>query len=236
MSFQPTPKQSLFLWNMITAESDEVRSPQMSKAKPQLNATKERKPLIDHGFIEAEKRGRGSFLTLTDKAWAWAAENSDVELMKSNSAIGAQALQGLLRRLLPFLADNDLPLASLFAVRSEPVVDEAVPAEAVPDESDPVSQGGTSANGASVSVHEQIEAACLALANGAKKTRVRLAALRHRLPKITRAALDEALLALSDEERIVLYREDNTPALTDEDHRAALIVGDSPRHLVLLED
>lgn len=56
-----------------------------------------------------------------------------------------------------------------------------------------------------------------------------------RLDSIERSAL-KALLTLQDQGRLVPYRDDNTASLTDADHRAAIIVGEAPRHLVLLEE
>jgi hypothetical protein len=81
----------------------------------------------------------------------------------------------------------------------------------------------------------QIETACVSLGGGARKARVRLSALREALPSISRQQMDTALVALQRQQRVVLYRDDNTRSLTAEDHAAALTVGDSPRHLIYLE-
>ena len=59
--------------------------------------------------------------------------------------------------------------------------------------------------------------------------------LRARLSDVARDDMDRALLALQREKKLVLYREDNSAALRSEDHQAALLVGNQPRHLVLLE-
>lgn len=80
-----------------------------------------------------------------------------------------------------------------------------------------------------------IEAALLVLAKGKRQVRVGLAELRERLPLIERAALDTSLIQGQRDGLWLLYREDNSAALTPADHEAALIVGGFPRHLVLLE-
>ena len=82
---------------------------------------------------------------------------------------------------------------------------------------------------------ERIEQACLLLTQGARQTRVTLRDLRARLSDVARDDMDRALLALQREKKLVLYREDNSAALRSEDHQAALLVGNQPRHLVLLE-
>ncbi len=113
MNNDPNPNQALFLWKMLAAESLAAREPTLSTALPKINIITERTPLIDNGYLTQEKRGATTYLSLTDKAWAWAEASFDVKLPSDDPA--AQALQGLLRRLLPFLRQQELPLASLFA-------------------------------------------------------------------------------------------------------------------------
>lgn len=235
MNRDVSPKQALFLWKMITAETPELREPKAGSATPRLDPKKERQPLIDKGYLNTDKRGPATHLVLTDKAWAWAAGNVDVELMKSNSKVGAEALQGLLRRLLPYLQRNELQLSSLFAtlpenaegehgstISSPPVALEGRPTPGAPRETD-------------VQLGKTVEQACLRLTGGQRQQRVRLARLRELLPQVPRQVLDATLLALQDAGRAVLYRDDNTSGLTAVDHEAALYVGDAPRHLVYLE-
>ena len=215
MTFKPSPQQALLLWTMITAETLEGREPLQSKTQPELKAP-ERQELVKAGLVALEQRPRGAkALVLTDRAWAWAANAVDIELMESK--FGSVALRGLLRRLLPYLQRNDLPLAAIFATNTEaPRPPPALPLVTAP-------------------LATQIESACLSLADGARKTRVRLSALRRVLSAVDRNTLDHALLTLQDKGRLHLYREDNSAALTEDDHSAAILVGDAPRHLVLLE-
>ena len=228
MSFEPDPKQALLLWNMITGATPEDRRPMLSKTKPDIDA-KRKAALVRHGFLlqtpgKTKGGARASFLDLTDAAWEWASHARDIELMSSKLA--TPALQGLLRRLIPFLEQHDLALAELFR-------DGASGADEAP--ADPVVPATTAILGAGDSIGARVEQACLSLASGVKKSRVRLSALRSALSAIPRQQLDRALIELQREHRLVLYREDNTPSLTAEDHAAALLVGDSPRHLVYLE-
>jgi hypothetical protein len=248
---------------MISGKTEDERTPMQSKTRPELSPV-ERKPLVDHGFITLERSGGGQRLVLADRAWAWAADAIDVEILKSRSTVGAEALEALLQRLLPFLKRRNLQLADLFPVLpgTVKVVDEArnakprrSRAKAEPAQSNerararrakskaPKGKARVSTPEAAPSdelagfraLPARIEEACLFLAGGSRKTRVRLSALRQALGSIERDALDDALLKLQDEGRLVLYRDDNTSALTDDDHRAALTVGGAPRHLVYLE-
>lgn len=200
-----SPKQALFLWKMITAQTPEDREPKQGNATPKLDAKSERQPLLDQGYLSLEKRGAAGHLVLTDKAWAWAEKTHDVELMQSNSKVGALALQGLLHQLLPFLREHGLPLASMFSPRQNP------------------------------SLASRVEEVCLQLTGGQRKQRVRLSALRQALLDVPRHALDQTLLDLQDAGRAVLYRDDNSAGLKEADHEAALLVGGSPRHIIYLE-
>jgi hypothetical protein len=219
---------------MITGGTPEERRPMMSKTRPDLEPL-ERKALVNHGFLSVVP-GKGKsgapakFLELTDTAWEWASHARDVELMSSKFA--TPALQGLLRRLIPFLEQHELALADLFRDANADANADADRAATPKALRAPAAPAATPTN---ASIGARVEQACLSLAGGAKKSRVRLSALRKALPAIPRKQLDTALLELQREQRLVLYREDNTPALTPEDHAAALLVGDSPRHLVYLE-
>jgi hypothetical protein len=81
---------------------------------------------------------------------------------------------------------------------------------------------------------KQIRAACLALANGQIKKRVRLSELRRTL-STNRETLDSMLVAMQTKGRLVLYRMDNSAEVTRDDEQAALFIAGEPRHLVYLE-
>jgi hypothetical protein len=219
MPFEPNPKQALFLWKMILAEDPVLREPPKGKATPALDPKRERQPLIDNGFLETEKRGRAEHLLLTDRAWDWAAGASGVALVRSNSRDGVIALEGLLRRLLPFLSARDVALAELFRPPS-------------PEHS----EGPTCVSSSEDDLEGRVRWACRELTAGRNQEPVRLAALRVALADIPKEPLDRALLHLQDGGYLILYRDDNTAALTKEDRRASLLVGNAPRHLLYLKD
>lgn len=241
MSFQPSPKQALFLWKMITAPTPEERVAKWSDAGKRLNGTsrQEREELVERGFLEIEKRGNARVVQLADRAWGWAASAANVELLKSRSTDGAIALERLLRRLIPLLERHGIALAELFGDGEQGAAARPNGAEATSTVSaaDPAAQtpsAVTSQHDADA-LEERIVAACLALTQGDPRRDVRLAALRRALSSVSADVLDAGLLRLHESNRIALYRDDNTAALAHDDELAALWVGDAPRHLLYLK-
>lgn len=245
MTIRPNPKQALLLWRMLTATSADDRSPMQSKARPELTLA-ERAELVRGGFLELDKQKRGTRLVLTGRAWAWASSDSDVELLKSSSAIGAIALEGLLRRLIPFLQARGIELDE---VLPEPDATPAAPQLAATKKSS--SNRALSPPRASLkkehqnrqerhvaspteqsSVEHQVERTCRELNAQKPNAAIRLARLRAQLPGVPRLAVDAELQRLHAAGRIALYRDDNSAAVTPDDVQAAFSVGGEPRHLL----
>lgn len=224
MTFVPSPKQALFLWKMICAEKEELRQPKLSEAKPALDVKRERKPLVDNNFLEEVRRGRATHLMLTDKAWVWAAKCSTVELVSSKPSDEAITLQGLLRRLIPLLKQRDIPLADLFQQ------DKGKGAGARVERADHAKPKRNR-----LRLDARITAVCKEITHGDSNKEVRLTALRAKLGHVTKSEVDAQLIKLHDAGRIALYRDDNTAAVSAADARDALMVGDSPRHLLYLK-
>jgi len=234
MTFAPNPKQALFLWKMITGETPEIREPMKSKARPELKAG-ERQSLLDHDYLDLVPCGRATHLRLTDKAWAWAGQCADIELMKSRGPDGAVALQGFLRRLIPYLQHQGIPLADLYEDRGG---DNANPKKVsgAAGECSPAGAKATAKIKVDVqSLGDRIRDACVALSAGRPNGDIRLTSLRARLPKVSQLELDAALLQMHETGQIALYREDNSAEVTAEDERDALMVGGAPRHILYLK-
>lgn len=222
------PNQAVALWRMLTAETDEVREPMWSKIRPKISAD-QRKELVQHGLVVSTRRGRANHLVLTQKAWIWAQESGSVEL--GRSVEGTAALQALLRRLLPFLKSRSIQLLDILGD------DSRTPGP-------PRTVSGTLSAGASsqeaqrdeASAQEQVLRGIRTLAQAAPAGGVRLAALRKAVPQLTRKPFDDALLSLGKAGLILLYPDDDRASLTLADHEAALVDGETARHLVYLEN
>lgn len=213
MKFVPKPWQTFLILSMLFGETPEEREPTYSgfKIAPKLRAE-----LVKAGLLRTEKRKKATHLILEDEAWDFAVRHLDAELPKTERA--SKLLQKVLKRLGAFMDAHDHSLA------------EFVAGAAPEGRGGPASAQQTSG----LPGEEQIRAACLAITCGETRKRVRLKDLRAKVP-IARDALDRALLAMQTAGRLVLYKMDNPAEISAEDERAALFVGDQPRHLVYLE-
>jgi hypothetical protein len=221
------PKQALCLFGMLFGQTEAAREPMQSRLEPALSA-QERLALVSAGLLETERRGRAVHLIATDAAWQWAGAHLATELAASKAA--SPILRALLTQLGQFLEPRGLVLADVM-LRPDPS------RLSLPD--------GSGALGAGEQAREQrapsgqlrgrIRDTVLGLTGGRSRQRVRLAALRERLPELPRRELDSILLAMQSDEQLVLYRLDNPAELRPADEQAALLIGTSPRHLVYLE-
>jgi len=192
-------------------------TPLQSKLAPDLKP-RERQELVDRGLIRLEPRakGRGKQVTLTDKAWQWASENLQSELMVSKYA--TPALEAVLRRLDAFLRARSLTLADVFQVTP---VAEASPA-------------GEKAPGPPP-LPERIRQACLALSHGGYRAAIRLADLKHALPDVPWGEIEAALLTMQQAAELSLHSIENPREISDADHQAAIRILGQERHLIYLE-
>ena len=206
MSFQPDPLQVLFLWRLLASDGEawwkEIK-PQPPKAK---RDELERALLIEVERRRSPKGGTGFQIRLTDKAWAWAADNLDAEVSRRSTAAGP-VLQGILTKLKGYLEVTGVPLAEVL-----------VPTTPSPD------------------FESRLRAACLTISGGRSNTRVRLADLRVALPDISQEDFDKTIVAMGDRGGLVLYPIENPRELTYRDREAAVMVGGEANHLVYLEN
>lgn len=235
MRHQPNPRQALCIFAMLFGRTEDEREPMQSKVKPELKP-KDRRPLVEAGLLEAQKRGRATHLVPTDAAWAWAGAHLDVPLMQSAQA--SRVLQNVLGLLRTFLDERELTLADLALAGASgdrgggadsDISRTASAAVEVP------SRASASRDRSGQLLPERIRQTLWELAGGRAKARVRLAELRERFGGVPRRELDSLLLEMQDAGRLVLYPLDNPVELTAADRGAALLVGRNPRHLVYLE-
>ena len=227
MSFEPSPKQALFLFGILFGPTPEWREPMKSKTRPRLHP-KECRALIRRGLLEEEQRGRACHLVATDAAWDWANRHLQTELSPDSTA-ASPILHHVLSQLGAFFARRGLTLADLFSPAALPADDVSAPVTLTSDAPPPRSEHEEN------HLRDQIRAALGRLGQGRARRRLRLADVRHELAKVPRLELDAALLAMQSDGELILYRLDNRAELRPRDDEAALHVGDAPRHLVYLE-
>jgi len=162
------------------------------------------------GIITLEKRGRSEHIVLTDKAWGWASENFDVELAKSAAA--APALEKLLGLIGQHLRARKTTLAEFFSPRN-------------------LSESTSSTNDLELRVRKTY----LELSGGEFDRRVRLYQLRQNLDDIPRSEMDQILLRLGRDGKLVLMRLDDPQEIGPEDEQAALTSGGQENHIIYMK-
>ncbi|ABA59161.1 hypothetical protein [Nitrosococcus oceani] len=208
MNFQPSPLQALILWRLLTSEGRAYLTDIRPKPK-----RRDREALLEAKFIEEQWRrkpqgSRAIYVQLTDRAWAWAGEHMDAKLSHRSPAAGP-ILQSFLARLQPILQSRHITLAEIFSSTQAP----------------PPSEDS----------EQQLREAYFHLSGGERNIRVRLAQLRQQLGAIPRPRLDELLLKLQREGKLVLSPLDDSREILPEDQKAALSVAGFKRHLVYMQ-
>lgn len=211
---------------MIGSEAPEDREPSLSQARPRLHPEKERQPLIDAGFVTTESRGRSRHLVLTESAWQWAAENDDLTLLRSRSTDGAVALEGVLRRVLPRLRHQGIPIAEVFDGPAALRLGRDTVAAAWKTKGDADLDPSPAPSILTRRVAEQARTLSAARRSGL----VPLAELRRALPDPW-PEVRAVILRLHAAGSIELIREDNNPMITPEIEDSAVEVGPVRRHL-----
>lgn len=223
-----TPKEALGIFSLVFGRTDDERNPTWSAFDKQTGVdASSRKELEKSGLIESEKQGRVNRVSLTEKGWAWAADNLVSPVSRSQNA--ARVLEGVLARLGPFLEHHSLSLAEL-------VMDKSSARSKVSEQS--IGENDVTrplrTNQSPRDLGSRLLAKALALGGGPGH-RVRLSDLRRALGDVSRSELDRLLLELQEQEKLVLYRIDDPADIQPDDEAAALMVAGNVRHILYLE-
>ncbi len=219
MKLEADPWQRFLVYSMLFGQTVDEREPKQGDSL--LNKkTALRNELVKWGIIRVEQRSRhvgkrrvkAGHLVLEERAWDFAIENLGKALPKT--PLSASLLEKVLARLGASIASGSYSLAEF--VRGDAAVDGVTEVDAAPP------------------TEEEVRAACLSLGGGTTGKRIRLAALRDKVPA-RRESLDSLLQAMQQAGQLVLFKLDNPAEITPEDEQAALVISGYPRHLVYLE-
>jgi hypothetical protein len=209
MLLEPNATQSQAILRLLFIPEE----PAMSKLKPNLPAAK-RKELIDAGVIELEKRGAAKHLVLTDRGWAWAAENLDKLCPRSMRQVHPDITRAILESFAKNMRFRELSLAEI--VRPDLFCESA------------------NADHDETTIMQAIRDVCRRKTEGRPGDRLRLVDLRRELPHLPRSEVDQALFEMQSQGEIAL-----TPLerfeIRPEDEQASLQVAGLPRHALFLK-
>jgi hypothetical protein len=201
VSYQPTPKEAFVLWKLLITKEE----PAISKIKPDFTRANA-EPLIKAGLITFEKRGRSLHVVLTDKAWDWASEQTEI-LFPPTTTAATPVLAKLLEVIGGYLQTHHTPISELLAARPTPTID----------------------------IDSRVRDAYLELSGGQYAQRVRLSQLRNYFDDCPQTELDEALIRMMRDDRLTLMRLDDPLEIEPEDEQSALMSGGQQNHILYMK-
>lgn len=191
---------------VLMAESRPVPNPDLVALGPKLEKPG-REKLNTLGLIESERIGNRIVHELTDRGWRVCREILSASPPKGATG-AAKALSTVLGGLDRYLDKAEISLADVF--------------------------GHTTEDSARPSADERIRAAYATLAPRPGDW-VPLSRLRRELTDLSRGEIDTGLRQLHRAAGVSLIREENQKSLTDSDRDAAIVIGDQPKHLIMIE-
>jgi len=222
------PKSEILLWKLLLTGEE----PTKSQVKPKHRA-KELKLLEEKGLIECktvvEKGRRITRLVLTDKAWDWASTTPPTAIARSKSPEAAAVLQKALATLVDYAQRENVPLARILGLRpadaNRPSLGGAAPVPTGQTQPWEVSEGEVDPN-----FLEKVFRTCEEM--GGRYYLVYLSDLRKRFPDVPSWLLDQALLTLNRQAKIVLMNLDDPLSITPEIKAAAINLYGYDKHVL----
>ncbi len=206
------PKSEILLWKLLLTGEE----PAKSQLKPKHSA-KELKLLEERGLIEykttVEKGRKVARLALTDKAWDWASTTPPTAIARSKSPEAAVVLQKVLEILVDYVQRESVPLAHILKPAGS---------------GQPLSDFGQAK--VDPAFLEKVFRTCEEM--GGRHSRVYLSDLRQRFPQVPRQQLDQALVALDRQTKIVLMPIDDPLSITPAIEAAAITLSGAKRYFL----
>ncbi|MFB4284185.1 hypothetical protein ACBJ59_53475 [Nonomuraea sp. MTCD27] len=168
-----------------------------------------RRRVNKRALVASEKLGRSYHHTLTEDGWAWCVAELEGSAPERGGSLG-RTLYGVLRVIKGYLDATDLSLAE-FVVKAR--------------------EGGAAASG---DLTKAIRDAYWHLVREPQDW-VLLTQLRAQLGDASREEVDEALRQLEQLPDVHLVPEADQKTLTDEDRKAAVVIGGVSKHLLAME-
>ena len=211
MSYEPTPRQQILLWDLVSRGGSAMRK----DIKPELKSA-DRGPLEKRGFISASKeKGNAIRLTIEEPGWDHLASVVPTLLASGAGSIhDRRILQFFLSRIQAYAADNRVPFARIL-----------IPAAA---------DAAAGPGGRSTGLESEVEATFFELAGRPPVNHVRLRALRARLEGTPRSELDHALVAMRAGGRVRFSTLSN-PADIAKEGDAPLVVEGRTFHTIWID-
>jgi hypothetical protein len=209
------PKSQVLIWKLLLTGEE----PTKSQVRPRHTA-KELKQLEELGLITfrtaVEKGRRVTRVVLTDKAWDWASTTPPTGIARSRSPEAAVVLQKVLEIFVDYTQRESVSLAQILGKSPVPAK-QTQSLETGEGEVDP-------------DFLEKVFRTCEEM--GGRYYLVYLNELRKKFPNVSRWLLDQALLTLHDQAKIVLMNLDDPLSITPEIKAAAINLYGYDKHVL----
>lgn len=224
---------------ILMAEDREMSNPELKEKYGVSITGKERTTLNEGRFVTSRRAGRSFSHVLTDKGWHHASELVRDGIGTPGTGFAAAAVKALVGNLQRHVARSENSLAEIFGREEDPVPANTGEPVAEPPASAPAAAPIAETPAASVpaSASDDIETMIRkAYAQLADKPNawVSLTRLRPLLGDAPRDEVDAAFRRMIGLPDVRLVPWENQKTLTQADRDAAVVIGDQPKHRILI--
>nr|WP_225311688.1 hypothetical protein [Microbispora cellulosiformans] len=216
------------------AEDREISNPELKEKYGITITGKERVALTEGKLMESRRQGRSFSHVLTDKGWHHAREIFHNGIDAPSTGFAAATLKAFVSGLQRHMERTDIRLAEIFGRGPDltPTATEA-PVEDPPVTEAAEPSASVEAAPSSDDIETMIRKAYAQLADKPNAW-VSLTLLRPRLGDAPRDRVDAALRQMIAQPDVRIVPWENQKTLTQADRDAAVLIGDQPKHRILI--
>ncbi|GLW24215.1 hypothetical protein Mame01_42580 [Microbispora amethystogenes] len=220
---------------VLMAEDRELSNPELKEKYGVTITGKERTALNAGGYVDSRKQGRSYSHVLTDKGWHHASELFRDGVGAPATGFAAAAVRALVAGIQRHVSRSESSLADVFGRQDSATTPPTGVEETITAQEKTVSRASDASVATFLSddVETSIRKAYAQLADGPNAW-VSLTRLRPLLGEASRELVDAALRRMIAQPDVHLIPESNQKALSDDDRRAAVTIGDQAKHLILI--
>ncbi|WP_111697289.1 hypothetical protein [Microbispora triticiradicis] len=220
---------------VLMAEDWELSNPELKEKYGVTITGKERTALNAGGYVDSRKQGRSYSHVLTDKGWHHASELFRDGVGAPATGFAAAAVRALVAGIQRHVSRSESSLADVFGRQDSATTPPTGVEETITAQEKTVSRASDASVATFLSddVETSIRKAYAQLADGPNAW-VSLTRLRPLLGEAPRELVDAALRRMITQPDVHIVPWESQKNLSQEDRDAAVIIGDQPKHRILI--